>query len=307
MPTGAACAALPLPGWLRPSQQRRYAQTSCASIAGKRLTHPWVTVALAWHRGTPSRGARFPGAAVDEDDELATSLGGLSALLSGHAALETTLVRVATLAVEAIPGAEGAGLTLLEQDRPQSVVATADFVREVDAIQYDLWEGPCVSAVSEGQTRTSGNLGGERQWPRFGPRVGRLGVHSALSLPLLLPDRVIGALNVYAHPRDAFTTHALHIGAAFAGPAAVSVSNAQMLAQAERLAAQLSEALTSRAEIDQALGVLMSRSGLSAEEAFDRLRAMSQSRSVRLADVARELLGEAVRRARAAHHAPEAK
>lgn len=239
------------------------------------------------------------------DDELAASLGDLSALLSGHAALEKTLVRVATLAVQAIPGAEGAGLTLLEKDRPQTVVATAEFVREVDDIQYRLWEGPCVSAVSEGEARTSGNLGGEPQWPRFGPRVGRLGVHSALSLPLLLPDRILGALNVYARPRDSFGTEAMRIGQAFAGPAAVSVSNAQMLAQAERLASQLTEALTSRAEIDQALGVLMSRSGLSAADAFDRLRAMSQSRSMKLADVARDLLGEAIRRARAAHHAPQ--
>lgn len=238
---------------------------------------------------------------MQHEDELAASLESLSALLSGPAALEQTLTHVAELAVQAIPGAEGAGLTLLEKDRPQTVVATADFVREVDDIQYRLWEGPCVSAVSEGQARTSGNLGGEPQWPRFGPRVGRMGVHSALSLPLLLPDRVLGALNVYARPRNSFDDEALRIGQAFAGPAAVSVFNAQLLAQAERLAAQLNEALSSRAEIDQALGVLMSRSGLSAPAAFDRLRSMSQSRSMKLADVARELLGEAVRRARAAH------
>jgi GAF domain-containing protein len=242
---------------------------------------------------------------VSDEDELSSSLDQLSALLSGHAALEQTLVHVANLAVQAIPGAQGAGLTLLEKDRPQTVVATADFVREVDDIQYSLWEGPCVSAVSEGAARTSGNLGGEPQWPRFGPRVGRLGVHSALSLPLWLPGRVLGALNVYARQRDAFDPHAMRIGVAFAGPAAVSVSNAQMLAQAERLAAQLTDALTSRAQIDQALGVLMSRSGLSAAGAFDRLRAMSQSRSMKVVDVAAELLGEAVRRARAAHHDAE--
>ncbi len=238
---------------------------------------------------------------MHEDDDLAASLWGLSELLSGHDALERSLVRVATLAVEAIPGAEGAGLTLLEKDRPQTVVATADFVREVDDIQYRLGEGPCVSAVAEGRAFTSGNLGGEPQWPRFGPRVGRLGVHSALSLPLLLPDQVLGALNVYARPQNAFDGEALRLGSAFAGPAAVSVSNAQMLAEAERLAAQLTAALSSRAEIDQAMGVLMSRSGISAGEAFDRLRAMSQSRSMKLADVARDLLGEATRRARASH------
>lgn len=121
-------------------------------------------------------------------------------------------------------------------------------------MQYSLSEGPCVSAVADRRTFTSGNLGGEALWPRFGPRVGRLGVHSALSLPLLLPGRVIGALNVYAHGRDVFGPHAVGLGEAFAPHAAASVYNAQLLAQAERLVTQLQAALVSRSEIDQALG-----------------------------------------------------
>lgn len=238
---------------------------------------------------------------MDDGYELAASLAGLSGLLSGHRALEQTLVRVAEFAVQAVPGADGAGLTLLEADRPQTVVATADFVREIDDVQYRLMEGPCVSAVAERRTFTSGNLGGEPQWPRFGPRIGRLGVHSALSLPLLLPDQVVGALNVYAKGRDVFDAAAIRMGEAFAPAAAVSVFNAQMLAQAERLVGQLSDALTSRAEIDQAIGVLMSRSGGTAAEAFESLRTMSQSRSVKLVDVARSVVGEATGRARARH------
>jgi len=238
---------------------------------------------------------------VHDDDELAASLTGLSGLLSGHRTLEQGLVRVAEFAVRAIPGADGAGLTLLEADRAQTVVATDEFVTAVDDIQYGLGEGPCVSAVANARTFSSGNLGGEPQWPRFGPRVGRLGVHSALSLPLLLPGQVLGALNVYAHGRHVFDEHAVAMGESFSPQAAVSVHNAQLLAQAERLVAQLQQALTSRAEIDQALGVMMSRTGATAQEAFDKLRDLSQSQSVKLTDVARDVLGQAVRRARARH------
>jgi GAF domain-containing protein len=242
---------------------------------------------------------------VSDEDELAASLSGLARLLNGQNSLEQTLVSVAQFAVRAIPGAEGAGLTLLETNRPQTVVATTDFVREVDDIQYSLNEGPCVSAVADGLTVISGNLGGSEQWPRFGPKVGRLGVHSALSLPLLLPDRVVGALNVYAHARDAFSARSVRLGEAFAPEATVSVSNAQMLAQAERLVGQLQEALTSRAEIDQALGVVMSRTGVTAAEALARLKMLSQTESVKLSEVARNLLGEATRRARARQHDPD--
>lgn len=238
---------------------------------------------------------------MDDDDELAASLAGLSGLVSGDRSLEQGLIRVAEFAVRAIPGADGAGLTLLEEDRPQTVVATDQFVTAVDDIQYGLGEGPCVSAVAQGRTVSSGNLGGEPQWPHFGPRVGRLGVHSALSLPLVLPHQVLGALNMYAHGRDVFDEHAVAMGEAFSPHAAVSVHNAQLLDRAERLVAQLQQALTSRAEIDQALGVMMSRTGATAPEAFDKLRALSQARSVKLTEVAHDVLGEAVRRARARH------
>ena len=237
-----------------------------------------------------------------DQDDFTASLVGLSGLFSGPGALTATLVRVAELAVQAIPGADGAGLTLVEPHRAKTVVGTGGFVTEVDEIQYGLGEGPCVSAVAESRTFTSGNLGGEPKWPRFGPRVGRLGVHSALSLPLLNHDgTAMGALNVYAHPRDAFDAAAVRLGEAFAAPASVSVANAALLAQAERLVAQLHQALSSRAEIDQAIGIVMSRSGITAAEAFDRLRDLSQAKSVKLADVARDLIGEAVRRARAGH------
>lgn len=241
---------------------------------------------------------------MDGEDLLASSLSGLAGLLNGHRALEDTLVQVAAFAVQAIPGADGAGLTLLEPDRPQTVVATADFVRAVDDVQYGLGEGPCVSAVAERRTFTSGDLGGEPKWPRFGPRVGELGVHSALSLPLLLPDHVVGALNVYAHGRDVFGDDAVRMGEQFAPSAAVSVFNAQMLAQAERLVGQLQEALSRRAEIDQAIGILMSRSGGTAGESFESLQTMSQSRAMKLADVARDVVGEAIDRARARQSPP---
>ncbi|WP_306439420.1 GAF domain-containing protein [Mycobacterium simiae] len=98
-------------------------------------------------------------------------------------------------------------------------------------------------------------LGGEKMRPRFGPRVGRLGVHSALSLslslPLLVSGRVIGAIDVYAHGKDVFDEHAAELGQLFAQPAAVAVHNAQILAQAMALMALMAVmALTAQLQTD---------------------------------------------------------
>src|SRR5664279_5423153 len=133
-----------------------------------------------------------------EDGDLAQSLAALSQLSSGRLGLEDLLTRVATFAVRAIPGADGAGLTLIEADRADAIVKSAPFVREIDDIQYGLGEGPCISAAARGIPMRSGSLGGDLRWPRFGARVGRLGVHSVLSLPLISDDTVVGAMNVYS-------------------------------------------------------------------------------------------------------------
>jgi GAF domain-containing protein len=233
------------------------------------------------------------------DDDLRESLVALSRLATGKLDLKSTLTQVASFAVMAIPGADGAGLTLLERDRADTMVSTSDFVTEVDAIQYSIREGPCISAAAEGRTMRSGSLGGDARWSRFGARVARLGVHSVVSLPLLTAEGVVGAMNVYAHAKNAFDDQAAHIGELFAVPAAIAVQNAQVLAQTQRLAEQLHAALDTRGVVDRAVGILMSRSGYSETEALQRLRALSQNEHRKLAVVAEGIVVEAVRRARA--------
>ncbi len=253
--------------------------------------------------GVQGPGARLSPRQADAQD-LRSSLADLAGLVTGTMWLDELLSRVATYASRAIPGADGAGVTLLraqgDGNRVEAMAASAPFVAAIDEIQYDiLHEGPCISAALERRTVRSGSLGGEKQWPHFGPRVGRLGVHSVLSLPLLIPDQVVGAINVYAHAEDVFDDHAAELGELFAAPAAVAVHNAQVLAQAMALTNQLQTALSSRPVIDQAVGIIRGRSGCSTDEAFARLRTTSQHDNTRLSTVAARVVDEAVRRARA--------
>lgn len=241
-----------------------------------------------------------------DEDELRASLTDLAALVMDSRTLHEFLASVATCAEHAIPGADGAGVALLRVGQPGHHVAaraaSRPFVAEIDEIQYGvLHEGPCITAALECRVVRSGSLGGERLWPRFGPRVGRLGVHSVLSLPLLLPGQVVGAIDVYARSQDVFDEHAVQLGEQFASPAAVAVHNAQVLAAARELATQLQTALFTRPVIDQAIGLLRGRSGGSADEAFAQLRRVSQREHTKLAVVAEQLMDEAVRRARARH------
>ncbi|MGB3185786.1 MAG: GAF and ANTAR domain-containing protein [Ornithinimicrobium sp.] len=246
-----------------------------------------------------------PGDVGADEADLRASLADLAGLVSDRTDMHGLLGQVATFAVQAIPGADGAGVTLLrtgKDSRIEALAASSDLVSRIDVLQYDvLNEGPCITAVAERRTVRSGSLGTDHMWPRFGPQVSRIGVHSALSLPLLLPEQTVGAINVYALGRDVFDDHAARLGELFADPAAVAVHNAQVLTAAQRLAEQLQQALSSRPIIDQAVGILRARTGASEAEALNRLRAISQQEHTKMVDVAAHMVEAAAARARARH------
>jgi GAF domain-containing protein len=244
-----------------------------------------------------------------DDLDLNAGLSGLAGIVADACSIDEILGQVAQFAVRAIPGADGAGVTLIhpheidsagEELRIQAWSVTAEFVQVIDTLQYQkLNEGPCITCIQSGRPVVSGSLGSDRRWPRFGGSVARMGVHSVLALPLIVGERVVGSINSYAHGRDAFAEHAVQLGSQFAGPAAVSVYNTQLLASTQLRTTQLQQALRSRAVIDQAIGIIRSRSGGTAQDAFERLIRISQREHIKLADVAEQIVDEAVRRARA--------
>jgi len=251
------------------------------------------------HIAVPDIALEVTSMARHDHDDLQASFISLSQLATGRMSLEDSLTQVANFAVRAIPGAEGAGLTMLQEDRADTVVTTAAFVTQVDEVQYAIGQGPCISAAREGETVVSGSLGADKRWPLFGSRVARLGVHSALSLPLRTPDGVLGAMNIYAHAKSVFDDRAAMVGELFAVPAAIAVQNAQVLDQTKRMATQLKVALDSRSVIDRAIGILIIRNGVTEEEALARLRTLSQKEHQKLQVTAHSVVDEALRRARA--------
>lgn len=241
---------------------------------------------------------------VCDDANLRAGVADLAGLVASSRPLPEVLAEVAAFAVRAIPGADGVGVALLRAEGTdgtlEACAASAEFAAEIDSIQYVmLGEGPGVTAARHRRVVRSGSLGGDQQWPRFGPRAGRLGVHSALALPLVVTDQVVGAIGVYAHGKNAFDQRAVDLGELFAKPAAVAVHNARILAQALSITDRLEATLRTRPVIDQAVGVILARTGRTAEDALDHLRAVSQAEQRKLPEVARQVVDEAVRRARA--------
>jgi GAF domain-containing protein len=160
-------------------------------------------------------------------------------------------------------------------------VAPSDHVAEqIDAIQTEVGEGPCLSAIAEHEVFHSDDLEHEHRWPAFARRAHEeTGVRSMMGFRLFTEERTIGALDLYSKHPNAFDDDTAAIGSVLAVHASVALAHAQEREQPH-------QAITSRDVIGEAKGILMARGGVSDEEAFDLLRKASQRLNVKLRDVA---------------------
>jgi GAF domain-containing protein len=204
-----------------------------------------------------------------------------------------TLHRIAEITVEALPAADLAGMTMLgEDEQPTTAVYTADDSPEIDAAQYREGKGPCLDAWREGRVfRIRHVRDCAAAYPAFASACLEHGVLSTLSLPMVAGDVSIGAMNLYARVPDGFSDDDEAIGLDLAGAAGAVLANVSAYWTAFDLSEHLAEAMRSRGVIEQAKGMLMATTpGLSADGAFDMLRAASQRENVKLREVAQRIV-----------------
>ena len=118
---------------------------------------------------------------AEPTSKLAEVLGTLAIQLQAQPDAATTLRGIVDAAVDIVPGARWAGISLIRGRRVQSEVPTDPIVAELDQLQTDLGEGPCASVLREHHTVHIEDMSAETRWPRFVQRAMTLGVHSLLA------------------------------------------------------------------------------------------------------------------------------
>lgn len=205
------------------------------------------------------------------------------------------LQQVVHTAQAVVAGAELASITLRSPDgRFHTPVQTEQDAVELDQVQYQLAEGPCLTAaVPDGPAvAVSDDLTAESQWPRFAPAAVQRGwsaVCSTALLPNAQPPQRSGSLNLYARQPGGLTEHDRAAALLLATHASLALAHTQAVETAELQSDHLHRAIDSRDVIGQAKGILMARRGYTAEQAFDFLRATSQDLNVKLVDLAETL------------------
>jgi GAF domain-containing protein len=230
------------------------------------------------------------GSGVEADPHLAT-LEELTRLLLEEASLDELLTQVLDLTSRALRTSAAVSVTVVEDDGSYVTVARTDEVAAaVDALQYELTEGPCVDALEHREERYAGDLATDERWPAVAARATELGLRCVFAVPLIVNGTAIGALNVFGREPHGVEATDRELARRIAAPAATTLANARAYRRVSRLAEQLQEALENRAVIERAKGVLMAREGCDADRAFELLRRVSQDRNLKVRDVARAVV-----------------
>lgn len=213
-------------------------------------------------------------------------------LLRTQRTLPAKLETVVALAKETVPNCDAAGVALLIEGEPTSAAVSDRLTVEVDLVQYETGQGPCLAAIDESNLIRIDLLERDSRFTRFAPGALALDVNSVLSLPLVARGRTVGALNLYSRRENAFDAAAEEVARPFADHAAEVISTSPLYAYSLDMVEGLVESLETRALIGQASGVIMADEGRTGEEALDRLRALAMTSGESLRTVASWVLDE---------------
>ena len=209
-----------------------------------------------------------------------------SRVLQTAANREGVLQTIVDVCVDALAGCAYAGISTDQNGRPNSPVVSDPAVLRIDAGQYSLGAGPCLLAMrGPDEFVESADLEHDERFGLFGKQAAADNCRSVLAHRLYVDSRTLGSLNLYATEVDAFDHEDRRRSFVLAGLASLALAVAELEFDAEGLR----QAIESRDVIGQAKGVLMERHGMTADEAFQHLRAESQRRNLRLRVLAEQL------------------
>lgn len=227
----------------------------------------------------------------------AAVLADLARSMAGGHDLQQTPDAVVGAARTSLPTFEHVGIWLLgRRGTVRTAAATSEVVRELDALQDELAEGPCVDCTRDVPVVSAPHIRHDQRWPRYVPlAVRRTGLRSQLAVRLHLDEvgtvgtvGTVGSLNFYSTAHDDVDDSQVAMAELFATHAALALGGA-------RAVDDLNHALDSRRVIGVAVGLVMARHRVDEDAAFAFLARASSHSNRKLRDIAIEIVEHANR------------
>lgn len=188
---------------------------------------------------------------------------------------------------------EAAGLLLADPRRHLHLMAaTSEQSHDLELLQLQADEGPCLDCYATGHPVTVADLSDERaRWPQFVPAATEAGYASVHAVPMRAAGTVLGALGLFGTQPGHLNDADLLVAQTLAHVACVAILQDHAPTPATVLP-QLRAALASRIVVEQAKGYLREHFDVSIEDAFTMLRDHARSRGEHLTAIARAVIGD---------------
>lgn len=193
------------------------------------------------------------------------------------------------------------GVVLLRPKTKKTAASSSPQALLMDEVQYAFDDGPCLRAAREGRVYVVSDFRDETRFGRYPSAIVEHGIRSALGIPIPLEGYAAAALNLYSPVPNAFDEHNIVTATTFARETSKTLRMAVRYAHLSDTGQQLQAAMKSRTVIDIAAGIIMGQNQCSHDAAMTILKAASNGRNKKLADVAASVVTSAGQQAPQTH------
>jgi GAF domain-containing protein len=222
-------------------------------------------------------------------EEVASALEQLSEVLLSEKTLGMALASIAEAATTSLPGCDAASIALSIEGRPATAAATGRVALELDMVQYDTHDGPCLTCFRTLDTVRLDLVEHGQRFPHFARAAGKRGVVAVLSVPATWGGEIVATLNLYSRTAQ-FDATATTMGAILAAQVAIAVSRSPEFAAARGTVEQAQRDADDRAHVDIATGILMATQGCTVEQADGLLRQAADHEAKTILQIAQRIL-----------------
>jgi hypothetical protein len=204
-------------------------------------------------------------------EDVVGALERLAEVLQTQRTLGAALAGIAEAAVVSVPGCDAASVALSIEGRPATAAVTARVALELDLVQYDADDGPCLKSFRDIEALRFDLVEPGDAFPHFAVAARARGVKGVLSVPAIWGSEAVATLNLYSRSGP-FDQTAVSTATVLAAQVAIVVSRSPEYSTARATVEQAQRDLDDQSHVDVATGLLMATQGCTAEQAEGLLR-----------------------------------
>jgi GAF domain-containing protein len=224
-------------------------------------------------------------------DDLVNTLEQLADVLHTQRTLGVTLARIAEATTVSVPGCDAATIAISIGGRPATAAMTGTVALELDLVQYDHDDGPCLTSFRTASALRLDLYEQREAFPHVAIAARQFGIRGVLSVPAIWGTETIATLNLYSRGGP-FDESAETVALVLAAQVVIAVSRSPEYVAARAVVEEAQRKTDDRSEIALATGMLISSQDCTREQAEGLLRQAATDDEQTILQIARRIIDQ---------------